>query len=96
MGSPGQRLLRTAWKQNQGSGSQEETHQSMQEQNFLKNTLCLVGAGDQQGLQPLPSWSPAGLIQRGTSGVPTVAQQIKNLNNIHEDVGSIPWPCSVG
>ena len=23
-------------------------------------------------------------------GVPTVAQQVKNLTNIHEDVGSIP------
>ena len=32
-----------------------------------------------------------GSIQKGPQeGVPTVAQQIKNLTSIHEDAGSIP------
>ena len=30
------------------------------------------------------------IIKKSRSGVPTVAQQVKNLNSIHEDVGSIP------
>lgn len=29
-------------------------------------------------------------------GVPVVAQQIKHLMRIHEDVGFDPWPRSVG
>ena len=30
------------------------------------------------------------------AGVPMVAQQVKNPTSTHEDVGLIPWPCSVG
>ena len=30
------------------------------------------------------------IISRCSPGVPTVAQQVKNLTSIHEDVGSIP------
>ena len=30
------------------------------------------------------------------SGVPIVAQRLMNLTRNHEDVGSIPEPCSVG